>query len=84
MAVGAVEPQFYKQLLIGLDLTNVTQFQTDVVEYEECKKIFADRFKTKTRQEWCQVKKHNLEKFQRGHDKKNICNLFKISIYSGP
>jgi alpha-methylacyl-CoA racemase len=43
MAVGALEPQFYEQLLIGLELSDTENVTKDVLE--KC-------FKTKTRDEW--------------------------------
>uniref|UniRef100_A0A1B6IRN8 Alpha-methylacyl-CoA racemase n=1 Tax=Homalodisca liturata TaxID=320908 RepID=A0A1B6IRN8_9HEMI len=52
MAVGAVEPQFYDQLLQGLGLEDVPQFPYD---FAECKRIFAEKFKEKTQHEWCQI-----------------------------
>lgn len=53
MAVGALEPQFYAELLKGLNLdpNKVSQFDS----IEENRKIFEDLFKTKTREEWCKV-----------------------------
>lgn len=50
MAVGALEPQFYAELLKGLNLTDeqVPQFGKN----ENGKKIFTDIFKTKTQAEW--------------------------------
>jgi alpha-methylacyl-CoA racemase len=45
MAVGALEPQFYEQLLVGLDLSDV-EVNKDVLE---------KRFKTKTRDEWEEI-----------------------------
>lgn len=53
MAVGAIEPQFYSQLIKGLDL------QTDQVpqfgEFDASKKIFASKFLEKTQAEWCKI-----------------------------
>lgn len=50
MAVGALEPQFYAQLLKGLGLSpdEITQFDN----YEESKKVFTKRFLEKTQDEW--------------------------------
>lgn len=53
MAVGSIEPQFFAQLLSGLDLspTDVPgQFDRD--SYREMRDIFAERFATRTRDEW--------------------------------
>jgi len=53
MAVGAVEPQFYAILVdkLGLDLDEVPQFE----DFESSKKIFQEKFKSKTFQQWCEV-----------------------------
>ncbi|QNG20081.1 CoA transferase [Rhodococcus triatomae] len=56
MAVGSIEPQFYALLLQGLemdpaDLPN----QMDVSKWPEMKKIFADKFLTRTRDEWSEI-----------------------------
>jgi len=54
MAVGALEPQFYKQLLIGLGLDfndeNHGQMNTG-----EMKTKFEQIFKTKTQKEWTEI-----------------------------
>ncbi|XP_069355331.1 alpha-methylacyl-CoA racemase [Maniola hyperantus] len=54
MAVGALEPQFYSNLLKGLGLPEETHSQTDM----ECKKKFEEIFFTKTQQEWCEIFKN--------------------------
>ena len=53
MAVGAIEPQFYEQLisLLGLDSDEVGQFE----ESDDMKKIIGQRFKEKTQAEWTKV-----------------------------
>lgn len=53
MAVGAIEPQFYEELisLLGLDAEEVGQFD----EPEEMKKILTAKFKEKTQAEWSKV-----------------------------
>lgn len=53
MAVGALEPHFYKILVegLGLDPEEVPQFS----EWDKCKAVFADAFKRKTQAEWCAV-----------------------------
>lgn len=53
MAVGAIEPQFYDQLLIGLNLTHDEYGQFGNID--KCKKKFEEIFLTKTQQEWCEV-----------------------------
>lgn len=52
MSVGAIEPQFYENLLRGLDLSSDdSQFSN----YEEKKKRFSELFLTKTQKEWCDI-----------------------------
>lgn len=56
MAVGALEPQFYKELLKGLeidpsDLPNQMSFS----DWPELKKQFTEKFLEKTQEQWCQV-----------------------------
>lgn len=54
MAVGALEPQFYNELLNGLGLTydEVPQFKGDFDKYHS---VFAEKFKQRTRDEWCKI-----------------------------
>lgn len=52
MAVGALEPQFYQNLLKGLELPLEQYAQIDV---EVCRKKFEEVFLTKTQWEWCQI-----------------------------
>src|SRR6476661_3276589 len=53
MAVGAIEPQFFAQLLAGLGLAaDEVPNQLDVGAYPHMHKIFTERFATKTREEW--------------------------------
>ncbi|XP_039433026.1 alpha-methylacyl-CoA racemase [Culex pipiens pallens] len=52
MSVGAIEPQFYKELLEGLDL------QMELPQYEDVEKskhLFEVIFLTKTRAEWTKI-----------------------------
>ncbi|EDS43788.1 alpha methylacyl-coa racemase [Culex quinquefasciatus] len=52
MSVGAIEPQFYKELLEGLDL------QMELPQYEDVEKskhLFEAIFLTKTRDEWTKI-----------------------------
>lgn len=53
MAVGAVEPQFYAQLLrkLGLDADQVEQFG----DWDAMKVVLRERFKTKSLDEWTKV-----------------------------
>lgn len=53
MAVGAIEPQFYKELLKGLELEENDYEQFD--DSEKCQKKFAEIFESKTQEEWCKI-----------------------------
>ncbi|TGD87522.1 CoA transferase [Mycolicibacterium sp. CH28] len=56
MAVGSMEPQFFAQLLIGLGLSAEdvpTQAERD--RYPEMRRIFTERFASRTRAEWTAV-----------------------------
>jgi alpha-methylacyl-CoA racemase len=55
MAVGAIEPQFFAQLLDGLGLSDDDVAQFDFVAYPEMHKLFEERFASKTRDEWTAV-----------------------------
>ena len=56
MAVGAIEPQFYAQLLTGLGLSpEELPHQMDTGAFPEMHKLFTDRFASKTRDEWTEV-----------------------------
>ncbi|WNG92192.1 CaiB/BaiF CoA-transferase family protein [Mycobacterium sp. ITM-2016-00318] len=56
MAVGAIEPQFFAELLRGFELTaDDVPSQFEIGAYPTMQKIFAERFATKTREEWTQV-----------------------------
>jgi len=50
MSVGALEPQFFKELMNGLGLT-LQQYD----ENETAKTMMAEKFKTKTQQEWIDI-----------------------------
>ncbi len=54
VAVGALEPQFYRRLveLTGLDRANAPE-QLDRAAWPAMKECFVALFKTKTRAEWC-------------------------------
>lgn len=56
MAVGAIEPQFYAELLkgLGLDAADLPG-QGDITRWAELKQIFTDTFAAKTRDEWTAV-----------------------------
>src|SRR6476660_2190361 len=56
MAVGAIEPQFFAELLSGLGLSpDEVPGQLELGEYAEMHKIFTERFATKTRDEWTEI-----------------------------
>jgi len=56
MAVGAIEPQFYAELLKGLELDPADlPAQIDPNGQDELRKIFTEKFKTKTRDEWAEI-----------------------------
>jgi alpha-methylacyl-CoA racemase len=56
MAVGAIEPQFFAKLIAGLGLSvDDVPGQFELGRYDQMREIFAERFSTKTRDEWTQV-----------------------------
>ncbi|XP_053557163.1 alpha-methylacyl-CoA racemase [Bombina bombina] len=56
MAVGALEPQFYVQLLKGLELsTSDVPHQLSFSDWPEMRKIFEEKFREKSQSEWCQI-----------------------------
>jgi alpha-methylacyl-CoA racemase len=56
MAVGAIEPQFFAQLLAGLGLSSEDMpNQLDASAFPKVHKLFAERFAGKTRDEWTDV-----------------------------
>ena len=55
MAVGAIEPQFFAALLAGLDLSpDEVPSQLDIGSYPQMYEVFAQRFASRTRDEWAQ------------------------------
>jgi len=56
VSVGSVEPQFYAELLarLGIDDVDIAQ-QMNGDEWPALKERFAGIFRTKTRDEWCEV-----------------------------
>ncbi|XP_070780960.1 alpha-methylacyl-CoA racemase [Enoplosus armatus] len=53
MAVGAIEPQFYRQLLKGLELdAGELPPQMSVSNWPELRQIFTERFASKTQADW--------------------------------
>lgn len=56
MAVGAIEPQFYAQLLAGLGLSaDELPAQMDRAAFPELRRLFAERFARRTRDEWAEI-----------------------------
>lgn len=56
MAVGAIEPQFYKELLKGLKLDSAElPSQMSFDEWPEVRRTFTERFATKTQAEWIEI-----------------------------
>ncbi|XP_076014585.1 alpha-methylacyl-CoA racemase [Genypterus blacodes] len=56
MAVGALEPQFYTQLVKGLELdAGDLPPQMDSSDWPELRRIFTERFASKTQAEWQRV-----------------------------
>ena len=57
VTVGALEPQFYKTLISLLDLDEDPDFtnQMDKRKWPSCKLKMSQLFKSKTRQEWCDL-----------------------------
>jgi alpha-methylacyl-CoA racemase len=56
VAVGAIEPQFYAQLLEGLGLTGqLPGAQLDVAHWPEHRRRIADAIATRTRDEWTEA-----------------------------
>jgi alpha-methylacyl-CoA racemase len=57
MAVGAIEPQFYTELLVGLGLSDRAQLpdRNDVAQWDSLRATFTQAFRTRTRDEWAAV-----------------------------
>ncbi|XP_028916636.1 alpha-methylacyl-CoA racemase [Ornithorhynchus anatinus] len=56
MAVGAIEPQFYRLLIKGLGLDpEKLPHQMSMANWQEMKEIFAGVFSKKTQAEWCRI-----------------------------
>ncbi|MBI3227018.1 MAG: CoA transferase [Mycolicibacterium cosmeticum] len=55
-AIGAIEPQFYAELVakLGLDAAGLPE-QNDMARWEELRVAFTEVFKTKDRDEWAQI-----------------------------
>lgn len=56
MAVGAIEPQFFAQLLVGLGLSpDEVPKQSDTSAYPAMRALFTESFAGKTRNEWTAI-----------------------------
>src|SRR4051794_37819365 len=56
VAVGAIEPQFWAELLRGLDLDpDATPSPYVPSDWDSCKKLLADTFRSRTRDEWAEI-----------------------------
>lgn len=57
MAVGAIEPQFYAELLAGLELSSRANFpdRNDASQWELLREIFTEAFLSRTRDDWAAV-----------------------------
>ena len=56
MAVGAIEPQFYAELLAGLGLAEIDlPHQHSVADWPQLTETFADVFAAKTRAQWSEI-----------------------------
>jgi alpha-methylacyl-CoA racemase len=56
MAVGAIEPQFFAALLVGLGLApEDIPNQLDVSSFPRMREVFAEKFNSRTRDEWTQI-----------------------------
>jgi alpha-methylacyl-CoA racemase len=56
VAVGAIEPQFFAQLLAGLGVSSEeVPNQLDASAFPKMQKLFAERFAGKTRDEWTEI-----------------------------
>ncbi len=54
MAVGAIEPQFFAELVRLLELSDAPD-QNDLTRWPQLREMLAARFKERTREEWAQV-----------------------------
>ncbi|MGE4369428.1 MAG: CaiB/BaiF CoA transferase family protein [Burkholderiaceae bacterium] len=56
MAVGALEPQFYRELLRGLGFDEATfPSRDDAANWPEIRRLFTEKFLSRTRDQWAQV-----------------------------
>lgn len=55
IAIGSFEPRFYRELLQRLGLQEADFPEMDAARWPEFKERFAAIFRTRTRQEWCEL-----------------------------
>jgi alpha-methylacyl-CoA racemase len=55
MAVGPIEPQFYKQLMEGLGFSSKSDFVEQFGDFEKAKATLTKKFATKTQKEWTDI-----------------------------
>ncbi|WP_232677292.1 CaiB/BaiF CoA-transferase family protein [Nocardioides sp. R-C-SC26] len=55
MSVGALEPQFFDQLVTILGVKETCPGQADLGQYDEMRRIFTETFATKTQAEWVEI-----------------------------
>ncbi|MBK6288249.1 MAG: CoA transferase [Gammaproteobacteria bacterium] len=55
IAIGSFEPHFYRQLLQRLGVTEAEFPEMDMARWPQFKERFAALFRTRTRQEWCEI-----------------------------
>ena len=56
ISLGAIEPQFYAELVekLGLDSSELSE-QMDRSQWDAQRERFAERIKSKTREQWCEI-----------------------------
>lgn len=55
MAVGSLEPQFYQQLMQGLDMTSDEKFVEQFADFDDGKEKLTKKFAEKTQAEWTDI-----------------------------
>jgi alpha-methylacyl-CoA racemase len=55
LAIGALEPQFYDELVTGLGIADVAPDRDDSANYPELRQIIGDAVRARTQAEWVEV-----------------------------
>lgn len=55
MAVGAIEPQFYAELLEGLSLEDIAPDRSDEANFPKLRALFTEKFASETQEHWTNV-----------------------------